>query len=243
MRRRLSAILVTILLLAGEFALFQFTELDLRLQDHLFDFTKGQWLVDKRAELPRLLFYTGPKVVIIVLGAGLLLIAVLPRRWKPAWLVLPWPGRRIAGFLACVAIIPAIIGAMKARSDMYCPWDLQRYGGDMPYHHFFDPVPPPGKPDCGHCFPAGHASGGFALMALVLLFERKSSRWVGLAFGFCVGWTMGIYQMLKGAHFLSHTITTMLLAALFIQIVAWWAVPQLNDETGAIDGSGAPPAS
>ena len=37
----------------------------------------------------------------------------------------------------------------------------------------------------------------------------------GLAFGLGVGWFMGIYQMLVGAHFLSHTVTTMILAWIF----------------------------
>ena len=35
------------------------------------------------------------------------------------------------------------------------------------------------------------------------------------------GWVMGIYQMLKGAHFLSHTIVTMLIALIIVQVLAW----------------------
>jgi membrane-associated PAP2 superfamily phosphatase len=31
---------------------------------------------------------------------------------------------------------------------------------------------------------------------------------------------MGVYQMLKGAHFLSHTVSTMLLSLLIIQVAA-----------------------
>jgi membrane-associated PAP2 superfamily phosphatase len=148
-------------------------------------------------------------------------------------LISPWPARRLAGFLACLALVPAVIGVMKARSDIYCPWDLQRYGGEQPYHHFFDSLPPPGEPDCGNCFPAGHASGGFALMALGFLFERRRAQWTGFAIGFTVGWTMGIYQLLKGAHFLSHTITTMLIAALIIQVIACWvAAPVRNTKSG-----------
>ena len=232
MRPRLTALLVTLALLAGSFALFQFTEIDLRLQDRLFDFEKGQWLINKNAPLPRLLFYTGPKVIIIAVGAGLLVAVLVQARWKPAWLNLPWPTRCVAGFLTCLALVPALIGTMKARSDIYCPWALERYGGNMPYHHFFDPLPPPGKPNRGCCFPAGHASGGFALMALAPLFASRRGRWFGFATGLTVGWAMGIYQMLKGAHFLSHTVTTMLLAALIIQIVAWVVESTRRVESG-----------
>ena len=220
MRTRIAGILVTLVLLAGSFALFQFTELDIQVQDPLYDFTRQHWVVDKNASLPRLLFYTGPKLAIIVFGVGLLLPLICPKRWRSAWGKLPWPTVRAWCVLTCLVIVPSVIGMMKARSDIYCPWALDRYGGMKPYHHFFDPLPAGLEPDCGKCFPAGHASGGFALMSLGLLFNTRRGRWLGFSVGMICGWTMGIYQMLKGAHFLSHTITTMLLAVLVIQIVA-----------------------
>jgi membrane-associated PAP2 superfamily phosphatase len=34
-----------------------------------------------------------------------------------------------------------------------------------------------------------------------------------------MGWIMGLYQMLKGAHYLSHTVTTMLLAWIIICLI------------------------
>jgi membrane-associated PAP2 superfamily phosphatase len=109
---------------------------------------------------------------------------------------------------------------MKSRSDIYCPWAITRYGGEAPYIHFFDSLPPGMPPDCGKCFPAGHASGGFALIGLYYLFDRPRNRWLGLLFGMTCGWTMGLYQMFKGAHFLSHTIVTMLIAAVIVQVLA-----------------------
>jgi len=221
MRSKIVGILITLTLLAGSFAFFQFTEVDVWLQDRLYDFTRQKWMVNKNAALPRLLFYTGPKVLIAILGGTLLLATVLPARWRPAWTSLPWPKRRVWVALACLAAVPIVIGIMKARSDIYCPWALDRYGGMEPYHHFFDPLPAGAKSDCGECFPAGHASGGFALMGLGLLFSHRRARWFGFALGMTCGWTMGIYQMLKGAHFLSHTVTTMLLAVLIIQLIAW----------------------
>lgn len=224
MRNKFLGLAATLILLAGTFALFQFTNLDISLQDHCYDFNQHRWLVEKQDTLPRILFYTGPKVVLGVASGILLLWLLLPVRWRPKPLrqfQLPWPHRRLWFVLLCIAIIPATIGLMKRRSDLYCPWSVDRYGGDRPHLHFFDPLPANYPPDCGKCFPAGHASGGFALLGLYYLGESRRGRWLGLTIGMLAGWTMGIYQMLKGAHFLSHTMVTMLIAAAIAQALAW----------------------
>jgi membrane-associated PAP2 superfamily phosphatase len=45
-------------------------------------------------------------------------------------------------------------------------------------------------------------------------------QWAGLAFGMATGWIVGIYQMLKGVHYLSHTITTMFLVWTIILVLS-----------------------
>jgi membrane-associated PAP2 superfamily phosphatase len=46
------------------------------------------------------------------------------------------------------------------------------------------------------------------------------ARWLGLACGLAAGWSVGIYQMLKGAHYLSHTVVTMIVAWLLILVAS-----------------------
>ena len=220
MPNNFSRILITLILLAGCFAFFDLTETDLWLQDRLYNFNEHHWLVRSDARLPRLIFYTGPKWVMGITAAFTLLWLVIPSRWRAKKLELPCPKRRLWLALLCAAAVPLTIGAMKSKSDIYCPWAITRYGGEVPYFHFFDPLPPGLAPDCGQCFPAGHASGGFALLGLYYLSDRPRNRWIGLMIGLGCGWIMGLYQMLRGAHFLSHTIVTMLIAALIAQILA-----------------------
>jgi membrane-associated PAP2 superfamily phosphatase len=220
MRNKLILLAVTLALLAGTMALFEFTTLDLWVQDHFFDFAQHRWWVDKQARLPKLLFYTGPKVVLGVAGGLLIGWLLLPARWRPAGLELPWPKRRLWLVLLSLAIVPVTIGVMKSRSDLHCPWAIIRYGGAAPYLHFFEPLPAGLPPDCGNCFPAGHASGGFALLGLYYLFNTRRGRLLGLTAAMIYGWSMGLYQMFKGAHFLSHTLVTMWLAALIVQVLA-----------------------
>lgn len=69
------------------------------------------------------------------------------------------------------------------------------------------------------CYHAGHASGGFALISLVFLFKSKRNKVIAAVSALAIGWSMGLYKMLIGDHFLSHTIVTMLLAWLTILIV------------------------
>jgi membrane-associated PAP2 superfamily phosphatase len=46
------------------------------------------------------------------------------------------------------------------------------------------------------------------------------ARWVGLGLGLAAGWIVGLYQMLKGVHYLSHTIVTMFLVWMIILILS-----------------------
>lgn len=211
-RMALPALTLTVALL-----LFGFTNLDLNIQDRLFDFGTQQWLVSRWAPGPRLVFYDLPKVLLIALGVVLLAVLLWPEQRRPAWLRLPWERRRLWLLLLSMAIVPLTIGAWKSRSNLHCPWALERYGGTHPYHHLFAPPPDEAKKPCGRCFPAGHASGGFALLALGHVLRR---RWLGWTLGLATGWAMGGYQMLKGAHFLSHTVVTMLVAWLLVELLA-----------------------
>lgn len=60
-----------------------------------------------------------------------------------------------------------------------------------------------------HCFPAGHASAGFALMAFYFVGRARRQpllAWAGLATGLVAGSLLGFGRMLQGAHFLTHTL-------------------------------------
>jgi membrane-associated PAP2 superfamily phosphatase len=214
---------ITAGLLLLALVLFSVSEIDLLLQDKFYDQAHDEWLVDPLSRLPRLFFYQGAKVAIIIFGVSLAIFFCWPKRKLPP----NWAARkRDAGFLIlCLAIVPSAIGTLKANTNVYCPFQLARYGGTKPYFRVFDRRPPESKADPGRCYPAGHASGGFALMSLYFLAQTRRGRMIGLAIGQSYGWTMALYQMFKGAHFLSHSIVTMLLAWLLILFLAKWIRP------------------
>jgi membrane-associated PAP2 superfamily phosphatase len=56
-------------------------------------------------------------------------------------------------------------------------------------------------------------------MSLFFFFRDPRRKWLGLAAGLSIGWVLGLFQMARGEHFLSHTIVTMLLTWAVILIV------------------------
>jgi len=117
------------------------------------------------------------------------------------------PGRRLLWVtLAALIAAPATVSLLKHAAARHCPWDVERYGGYAPQLRWFDRIPEGLR--AGRCFPAGHASAGFALLSLYFLARRRSrraGRFVWLA-AFALGLAMGGVQMMRGAHFLSHVL-------------------------------------
>ena len=207
-------------LLVAAFILFEFTGLDLLVQDSLYDFANHRWLIDSRNAGFRLWFYDLPKIAIIILGVILLVVAVGPARWRDRW-ALAMPKRRhlFVAFLT-IGTVPALIGQLKATTDIFCPSEIRRYGGDVPYVRVAERYPDNDRPTKrGRCFPAGHASGGFALFALAGLCRTRWSQLLCIVLALGIGGAMGFYQMAKGAHYLSHTVITALIA--WIGFLLW----------------------
>lgn len=205
------------LVLGGSLAVFEFTGLDLALQDQLYDFTHQRWLVDATDPLGRQFFYNGPKAAIILLAVAVLTLALGPEKWREK---LRFARRDVWVALLTLVTVPVLAGLGKNTTNTFCPSEIRRYGGDVPYVKLCSPYPENDQPERrGHCFPGGHSSGGFALLGLMWLRRTRGWKLGGLGLGLGLGWWMGGYQMFKGAHYLSHTVTTMLLA--WIVLFVW----------------------
>lgn len=98
------------------------------------------------------------------------------------------------------------VGILKTASHHSCPWDLLEYGGKAVSYPLFGAVPD--GSGSGRCFPGGHASSGFGVMALFFLFYRERPRlaWSCCALGVALGLAMGYGQVMRGAHFFSHNL-------------------------------------
>ena len=114
------------------------------------------------------------------------------------------------GRLVLVALLtgvgPLVVGILKATSAHSCPWDLIEFGGKAVSWPLFSALPLDSGP--GRCFPGGHASSGFGVMALFFWFypQRPRLAWLCFLAGALLGMLMGYGQMMRGAHFLSHNL-------------------------------------
>lgn len=125
-------------------------------------------------------------------------------------------------YLALASISgPLIVMFLKNHTHIYCPWDLQFFGSTKPYIRWFDSVPTAAP--VGHCFPAAHASSGYAFISFYFFFlsTHPHLKWRGLSFGLGLGLLYGLTQQMRGAHFLSHDVASLAICW-FMTLLLFW---------------------
>lgn len=208
---------VLLLSAAGMLALEYFTNIDIWLEDWFFDAAqhnfpwRNHWFATDFA-------HGSLKNVIIQSGTLLLLVMLFDQVWRIRKMDHFWRYRlQIVAWSS--VLVPAVIRGIKRLSVLNCPWDIDRYGGHVPYLKLFDHVPADWVP--GHCFPAGHASTGLWLAALCVFWLPQSPRKALAVFaaGLSVGLALGWIQQMRGAHFLSHTLWSGWIASVIVVLL------------------------
>ena len=165
-----------------------------------FDAVQTRWIGAGNAWIEQGI-HTGGRWTVRALVA--LALVVWARGINPSWRDLQRP----AGYFALSTVLAlGLVGLLKQLTHVHCPWDLTLFGGRYSYAHLF--AARPDRLHAGHCFPAAHASSGYALFALYFVFRERSAalaRW-GLMVGICVGLVFGLAQQARGAHFASHDV-------------------------------------
>ena len=221
-------IIITAFLLIAVIALFQFTNLDILIQNFFYNFESKSWLIDKNEPILKFFLYDGMKIFLIAIAVGILFSLIFLRKNK----IIQEYKKGLIIVLLAAFFIPLFIGSLKAISNTPCPCNIVNFNGKYPDIKVFDSYPKDFvQPSKAKCWPAGHASGGFALMALFFLFKTPINQKRALIIGLVVGWSMGTYKMLLGDHFLSHTIITMMMAWLIILIIVKFTQFKQRQET------------
>lgn len=211
-------LLAFVFVLTSALIVVEIFDIDLIVSDFLYDYQGGTWALKNNFITSVLLHDYAQK-----LSQGIaLLVLVIAFTSRFVDCLMPYKRGLWVIFLSLV-FSASIVSVLKEITNVHCPWDLRRYGG----LHEFLPNYSFNRNDSaqGRCFPSGHASGGYGFMVLyfVFLHYRPKWKWLGLACGVILGLIYGITQQLRGAHFLSHDLWTIvvcwLTALLFYTIL------------------------
>ena len=137
-------------------------------------------------------------------GLAMAVLAVLAvnvwRPWSPR-LRRAEVGRALAATVVCLLAVPTF----KRFSTTSCPWDQSAWGGVAQWVSHWSWGVADGGP--GHCFPSGHAVAAFAFLSGFFLLRdahpRAARLWLTAVLA--VGTVFGAAQMVRGAHYASHT--------------------------------------
>ena len=220
--------------------IFEHSQLDISISQLFYHHMNGNgnWLIEKYRQPYAFIFYNLPKTLIILLALTLLLMRLqrywyqrhacnpqnysMKQRFPIRQCIASLSNRELSYLLLALVIVPAVIALLKSITHVSCPNHLIVFDGEFAYISIWQNMvaKTPAK-----CFPAAHASAGFALYALAYL-PRLHKYQGRIIFAVSVlGWSMGLYKMSIGDHFFSHTLVSMLLSWSMVCAIAALMLP------------------
>jgi membrane-associated PAP2 superfamily phosphatase len=152
----------------------------------------------------------------------LLVILLALAIWFPVGVLRQLSRAERAGLFAGTLLSLLAVSVVKNLSTTSCPWDLAEFGGVARHvSHWAWQVRDGGD---GRCFPAGHASAGFAFVAgyFWLRGTAPAAARIWLSVALAAGLFLGLVQQVRGAHYMSHTLWTAWVCWVTSAAV-WWA--------------------
>lgn len=197
------ALLLPLALMAA-LLVFDPAEIDLALARHFYE--PGVGFIGRHSYLLENILHDRAKQAVILLAALVFasLLFSLSSRNLHHW------RRPLACLLLSMALSTSIVTPLKVLTAVHCPWSLAEFGGKETFTPLLEKRAPSEKP--GRCWPAGHASTGFSLIALFFFLRDpypKAAR-IALAAALALGTVFSLGRMMQGAHFLSHCLWTLL---------------------------------
>lgn len=226
-RRAFAVLAVGALLI---FLLGRYSDLDLILEDAVFDFSNGAFPL-KHTWLTDTFNHVILKWLLMLAALGFVGSAIVDAV-RPIAALGALDRLRLRIVALAAVLVPLVISSLKQASSSHCPWDLARYGGDQPYVRIFEALPVGALP--GHCLPAGHASSALWLLALAVYWlpDRPRTARLAAGAGIVFGGVVGVMQQLRGAHFVTHTLWSIWIASAIV--LATTVVMQATSGTSGV---------
>jgi membrane-associated PAP2 superfamily phosphatase len=181
--------------------LLESTRIDVWLADAIYRWEGGAWSL-RRDPIVRDLFHDDAKRVIATLY-GVLVIACALSFFVARLTAYRWG---LVYLVTAVTMSTLSVALLKDVTHVNCPWAVDRYGGTAQYLSTWREILQHGR--SGRCFPSGHASSAYALVASYFFCRCLAPRlrWYALGAALALGFAFGVAQQLRGAHYLSHDV-------------------------------------
>ena len=207
----LNRVITCIIILAIALTIIDYNNIDLKFQSLFFISDTKNWFINRDDSLLKFIFYKLPKYLIVSYGVILIFWLSILSFYKQQLDL----QKKLLFLILALITIPLVVAMLKHYSPIYCPNHINNFSGG---HIYISPLKIFSEEiffnNNGKCFPAGHASGGFALISLYFVMPTKRLKYYALSFSLLLGWIMGLYQIAKGAHYLSDTLVTLAIAYL-----------------------------
>lgn len=163
-------LILTAIFLVFTIVLFEYTSLDIYVQNYFFQMNTHTWILNRDEPILKFLLYDGIKKLLIFFALSILLTLILFRKKD---LIKRYRNGLLIIVLSSI-FVPLVVGSLKAVTNTPCPKNLEYYGGRYPDVKVFGSYPKDFVQKRKiKCWPAGHASGGFALMALFFFLRKE----------------------------------------------------------------------
>ena len=203
------------------------TDLDKLVANIWYQLEGGQWQL-KHYWLTQTWLHDGGHDMAVILFILVLLsyvISVLTRYLSPY--------RHVLAYLSMsIPLSTLTVSAIKRLTEVDCPWSVIEFGGDRPYQFWLHSLWSPLE-GADHCFPAGHASSAYMFFGVYFVSKQLFPQHArNVLYGIIVlGVIFGVAQQLRGAHFISHDLTS----AFICWTVSWllwrfWPIQKLKQE-------------
>lgn len=173
-------------------------DVDRNLADYFYYIQGSEWIW-KNSWSAETFFHTGGRAASLLLALAVLVLSIAAQLNQ---LLRPHKKPLLYLLLATVGG-SLLVSLFKSLLAVSCPWEFERYGGHLLYVGVVEQL---FLRNGEGCFPAGHASAGYAWISCYFfgLHYQSKWRWLGLVIPLIAGIVLGLVQQLRGAHFISH---------------------------------------
>ena len=180
---------LTASILIAAILFFGLSPTDIWVQSHFYNPLTHQWIIDPHNSVLKFIFYDGIKRLLILIAV--LFLVCIDRCLEKAVDEIVSTGTHYCCFIldcctACRWFFESqllICRALKVWMFLTAAILVRVFGKNI-IQKIVDL-------DKQKCWPAGHASGGFALLSLIFLFHSRKNKIVAGSAAMIIGWSMG----------------------------------------------------